>query len=166
MVSASDLVRLYGLSPHPEGGFHKETYRAAGTIPAEALPKGFHGPRNFSTGIFYLLPAGTKSKLHRLASDETFHFYLGGPLILVKISPAGELSLVRMGQDVAGGCQLQHIIAAGTWFGAYPEDGSPYCLIGCTVAPGYDFADVELGDRAGLLRQFPKAAAVIERLMA
>lgn len=166
MISVEELVRLYGMRPHPEGGYYKETYRAGGLIPQAALPQGFHGPRNHSTAIYYLLPAGTKSKLHRIPSDEVFHFYLGGPMVLAKISPAGQVSLVRMGQDVAGGCELQHVVAAGDWFGAYPEEGSPFCLIGCTVAPGFDFADFELGDRGKLLRDFPVAAEVIEKLMA
>ena len=148
-ITAEELVRLYELKPHPEGGFFRETYRSA---------------RNHSTAILYLLPAGARSRLHRLKSDEIFHFYLGGPMVLAELAPSGEAREVRMGQDVASGCALQHVVEAGTWFGAYPELESAFCLVGCTVAPGFDFADFELGERAKLLEQFPRARALIERL--
>lgn len=164
-ITAEDLVALYGMQPHPEGGFYKETYRAKGLISQRALKDGHAGNRNYSTAIFYLLPKGTRSRLHRLKSDELFHFYLGGPLVLVKISPDGRVEKVRLGHDVASGCQLQHVIPAGTWFGAYPEPSSEFCLIGCTVAPGFDFADFEVGDKADLLNRFPDAAQVIETLI-
>ncbi|MBI3551817.1 MAG: cupin domain-containing protein [Elusimicrobia bacterium] len=156
-MTADELVKLYGMQPHPEGGYYKETHRAAGKI--KELD------RNFSTAIYYLLPKGTRSRLHRLKWDELFHFYLGGPLVLVKISPNGRVEIVRLGHDVGSGCQLQHVITAGTWFGAYPEDESDFCLIGCTVAPGFDFADFEIGDKARLLAQFPQAKDLIVKLM-
>jgi len=156
-ITADDLVKLYGMQPHPEGGYFKETYRAKGRI------GDLH--RDFSTAIYYLLPRGARSRLHRLKWDELFHFYLGGPLILVKISPDGRVEKVRLGHDVAAGCQLQHVIPAGTWFGAYPDDESDFCLIGCTVAPGFDFADFEVGDKSWLLAQFPQAKEFIEKLI-
>lgn len=164
-VTAEDLVKLYGMLPHPEGGFYKETYRAKGLIAKGALKDGHAGDRNYSTAIFYLLPKGTRSRLHRLKSDELFHFYLGGTLVLVKISPEGKVEKIRLGHDVASGCQLQHVIPAGTWFGAYPEESSEFCLIGCTVAPGFDFADFEVGAKSELLKRFPQAKEVIEKLI-
>lgn len=145
------------MKPHPEGGCYQETYRAAGKIAGL--------DRNFSTAIYYLLPRGARSRLHRLKWDELFHFYLGDPLILVKIFPDGKVEKLRLGHDVLSGCALQHVIPAGTWFGAYPDDGSEYCLIGCTVAPGFDFADFEVGEREALLELFPQARPVIDRLM-
>jgi len=148
-ISAGEIIRLFELKPHPEGGFYKETYRSE---------------RNHSTAILYLLPAGARSRLHRLKSDELFHFYLGGPMVLAELSPSGEARQARLGQDVASGCELQHLVRAGTWFGAYPEEGSEYSLVGCTVAPGFDFADFELGRRAELLAGFPRARDLIERL--
>lgn len=156
-ATVDELVRLYGMKPHPEGGYYKETYRAKGK------PEGLD--RNYSTAIYYLLPGDDRSRLHRLKWDELFHFYLGDPLILVKISPEGKVEKVRLGHDVLSGCVLQHVIPAGTWFGAYPDDGSEFCLIGCTVAPGFDFADFEVGDKKTLLKLFPHAGAVIERLI-
>jgi predicted cupin superfamily sugar epimerase len=163
-VTAEALIRLFGMKPHPEGGYYEETYRARGTIPKSALKDGHAGDRSYSTAIFYLLPKGARSRLHRLGSDEMFHFYLGGPLILVKISSKGKIEKVRLGHDVLSGCVLQHVIPAGTWFGAYPARGSDFSLIGCTVAPGFDFADFEVGDREKLLRRYPRAASVIRKL--
>lgn len=156
-ATAQDLIRLYGMKPHPEGGYYQETYRAKGKIAAL--------DRNYSTAIYYLLPGDARSRLHRLKWDELFHFYLGDPLVLVKISPEGEVATVRLGHDVTSGCVVQHVIPAGTWFGAYPDEGSEYCLIGCTVAPGFDFADFEVGEREDLLRRYPHAESLIRRLM-
>ena len=156
-ATVEELIELYGMKPHPEGGYYQETYRASGKI------SGLD--RNFSTAIYYLLPGGARSRLHRLKWDELFHFYLGDPLILVKIAPDGKVEKIRLGRDVLSGCVLQHVIPAGTWFGAYPDAGAEYCLIGCTVAPGFDFADFEVGKRSALLKLFPKARPVIERLM-
>ncbi len=155
-ITADELVKLYGMQPHPEGGYYRETYRAKGRISA------IH--RDYATAIYYLLPPGARSRLHRLKWDELFHFYLGGSLILVKIFPDGKVEKIRLGHDVAAGNVLQHVIPAGTWFGCYPETDE-FCLIGCTVAPGFDFADFEIGDKAKLLAQFPQAQELIERLM-
>lgn len=163
-VTAQELIKLYNLEAHPEGGYFKETYRAKGAITKEALPKNFKGDRNYSTAIYFLLPEGSKSKLHRLHSDEVFHFYLGGPLTVVQISPEGKVEKIILGQDVKAGEKLQHVVPAGYWFGAYPNPGVAFSFIGTTVAPGFDFQDFELGSRAELLKQFPKAKEVIELL--
>ena len=153
--TVEQLIAMLGLQPHPEGGYYKETYRAAGKF----------GERNFSTAIYYMLPAGAQSKLHRLKSDELFHFYLGGSMTLVKIPPSGVPEYVSIGADIVKGQQLQHMIPAGTWFGSWCDPGAAFSMIGCTVSPGFDFADFEFGDRAKLLAQFPKAKEPNERLM-
>lgn len=163
-ITVQELIALFGLQPHPEGGYYKETYRAKGTIAKNALPDVFQGDRNYSTAIYYLLPEGTKSQLHRLSSDEVFHFYLGDPLTVVEITPAGKIKKTILGQDVKAGQSLQYIVRAGNWFGAYPNQGSRFSLIGATVAPGFDFQDFELGNRLDLLKQFPHAKEVIELL--
>lgn len=160
----AELIEAYGLKPHPEGGFYRETYRAAGKIPALALSQSFHGDRAFSTAIFYLLPEGSRSLLHRIASDEVFHFYLGGAMTLAQIAPDGAVSEIVMGTDFKKRQTVQHVVPAGSWFGAYPNPGSGYSLVGCTVAPGFDFADFEIGGRAELTGFFPKARTIIERL--
>lgn len=163
-ITAQELIKLYNLEPHPEGGYFRETYRAEGTIEKDGLPKKFKGARNYSTAIYFLLPEGAKSKFHRLQSDEVFHFYLGGPLTVVQIAPDGKVLKTVMGPDVGAGQKLQHVVPAGHWFGAYPNPGASFSFIGTTVAPGFDFQDFELGRRAELLKQFPQAREVIERL--
>ena len=162
MPSPDDLAALYGLQPHVEGGWYAETYRSNGLIPQDALPDGFPGPRCYSTLIMYLLQRGDKSALHRLRQDESWHFYLGGPLELVHISPNGLLSRVRLGQDVLGGEVVQYVVPAGHWFGARPSPGSEFCLLGCAVAPGFDFADFEVADGKRLALEFPGLTEVIK----
>ncbi|MDD5657304.1 MAG: cupin domain-containing protein [Elusimicrobia bacterium] len=163
-MRAEELIRILGLKPHPEGGWYRETYRAKGRIPARALPRRYRGARRYATAILFLLREGERSLLHRVASDELWHFHLGGPLTLTEIPPSGIPRRIVLGPDVRRGQRLQHAVAAGRWFGAAPSPGSGFCLVGCTVAPGFDFADFELGKRDALLRRFPRAAAAIRRL--
>jgi hypothetical protein len=163
-MTAEEAVSRLGLSPHPEGGFYRETYRASDVLPRESLPKRFAGPRNAATAILYLLPEGAKSRLHRIASDELWHFHLGGALELVELAPDGRVETTILGTDLKSGEVLQKAVPAGRWFGARPRAGAGWCLVGCTVAPGFDFADFELGKRAELLRSFPGARAEIEAL--
>lgn len=162
-LAINDLIELHSLKPHPEGGYFRETYRSAGEIPTEHLPE-HGGARNHSTAIYFLLPEGTKSVLHRIKSDEVWHFYLGGPLTLIQIAPDGTVEEVVLGQDVQAGQKVQHVVPAGYWFGAYPCAGSAYSFVGCTVAPGFDFADFEMGNRDELLKLFPLAGVIIRAL--
>jgi predicted cupin superfamily sugar epimerase len=159
-VTVSDLVEIYDLQPHPEGGFYREVYRDEGVIPAATLPK-HGGDRNYSANIYFLIPEGKSSNLHRLKSDETWHFYLGGPLTIVQIMPDGTVEEVVLGRGVKNGQKLQHVVKAGVWFGAYPREGSGYSFVGCTVAPAFDFSDFELGKRDELLKQFSQAERAI-----
>lgn len=163
-ITVEKLVDLFGMQPHPEGGYFLETYRAGGKIPKNALPSAYNGDRNFSTGIYYLLPEGTRSKLHRIPSDEMWHFYLGDPMTVVEIMPSGDVVKTILGRDVAAGQRVQHVVPGGCWFGAYPNPGSRFSFVGCTVAPGFDFADFEMSNRSALLKEYPKARDIIERL--
>jgi predicted cupin superfamily sugar epimerase len=158
------LVNSLGLRPHPEGGFYRETYRAAEGIARTALPARFTGDRSYGTAIYYLLGAGDRSKLHRIMADEIWHFYAGDPLRIVAIAPDGTLTATVLGQDFAAGQVPQHVVPAGHWFGAILAEGSAYALTGCTVSPGFDFADFELGKRGELLAAFPQHRAWIEKL--
>lgn len=154
------LVRRLKLAPHPEGGYYRENYRSKGLVPAAALRKTRHkGARGFSTAIYYLLPGGVSSKLHRLKSDEIFHFYLGTAMTLLKLGPRGEIETVRLAHDG----EVQHVVPAGWWFGGWCDRG--YALVGCTVAPAFDFADFEMADGAALARRYPKARKLIARAM-
>ena len=146
---------------HPEGGFFTRIYHSSGLIPKAALPAEFTGERYFSTAIVYLLKENDFSALHRLRQDEIWHFYLGGALRLVMISPEGRFSETILGQDVASGDVVQAIVPAGCWFGAKPAEGAAFSFVGCTVAPGFDFADFELAKRDEILSQFPDLETII-----
>lgn len=154
-----ELIAAYGLAPHPEGGFFKETYRSS-----EKMTTRGGAARPISTGILYLLPEGQKSRLHRIKSDELWHYHLGGALRLTQISPEGKVGEFLIGPDVKKGHVLQHAVPARHWFGAEPEPGAGFCLVGCTVAPGFDFDDFDLGSRATLLARFPDARDAVTRL--
>lgn len=159
-----DWVRLLRLQPHPEGGFFAESYRAPETIPHHALPVRFKGDRSFCTGIYYLLNGGHVSAFHRIASDEMWHFYDGCSLSIEVIQPTGEHTRIVLGPDVEAGERLQAVVPAGCWFGAaltHHADDSDYALVGCTVAPGFDFADFEMADREQLIARFPQHKKLI-----
>jgi len=161
--SANDWITRLGLVPHPEGGHFRETYRAAERIAGTGLPSRYGGARAFSTAIYFLLRSDEVSRLHRIKSDEIWHFYAGGPLTMFLIHPGG-LGEIILGSDPDQGQALQAVVPAGTWFGAAPRPSVPYALVGCTVAPGFEFADFELGDRHRLIGSYPQHAALIERL--
>ena len=167
-MTAADYVLALAMQPHPEGGYYAQTYLAAETIPQAALPARFGGDRPFSTAIYFLLENHHYSALHRIQSDEVWHFYAGGPLIIYVIDPAtGGLETIQLGTNLAGGEVFQAVVPAGCWFGARPvgEPGTPaFALVGCTVAPGFDFADFELAPPGTLLTQFPQHRALVERL--
>ena len=154
------LISRYKLMPHPEGGFYAETYRSFGAIPAESLPS-FSGSRAYSTAIVYLLRAGDKSHLHRIKQDEMWHFYLGGPMRLVMLTPKGEFLEIILGQNFAKGQLVQYCVPRGCWFGASPLPQSPFSFVGCTVAPGFEFEDFELASKHQLSQQFPAFTHVI-----
>ncbi len=162
--AARQLVERLALQPHPEGGFFRETYRAPLTLDAAALAPHFPGGRNASTAIYYLLAAGDRSRLHRIRADEVWHFYLGDPLQVVELTSDGNVRVTVLGCDFEAGQIPQHVVPAGHWFGACPAPGSAYSLVGCTVAPGFDFADFEMADGSALLRDHPAAKAWIDRL--
>lgn len=151
------------MQPHPEGGFYRETFRDA--TPTAAVGGGAGG-RGASTAILYLLPAGAKSRLHRLDASEVWHAYLGGPITIIELQSGAPPRATVLGHDFAAGQKLQHVVPPGVWFGAAPCDGTDYALVGCTVAPAFEFSAFEMGDKQKLLDEFPQAEAWITRLMA
>lgn len=163
-TTVEQLIKQLNLQPHPEGGFFAETYRAKENISRTTLPNRFKGDRSFSTAIYFLLPEGSKSSLHRITADEVWHFYLGGPMTVVEIHPDGKILKTILGPDVVAGQKLQHVVPHGVWFGAHPNPGTEFALVGCTVAPGFDFADFEMGNRQALLKLYPQAEAEIIQL--
>lgn len=163
MPTAEEIISHLGLIPHPkEGGFFRETYRAAESH--ERLPGRYSGPRAASTAIYYLLTPNTFSALHRLQTDEVFHFYLGSPIRMLQLDPNGRGRTLILGPDLLIGQQLQVIVPRGIWQGSLLEPGGAFALLGCTVAPGFDYADYEAGDRAALTAQYPQYADLIRRL--
>jgi predicted cupin superfamily sugar epimerase len=158
------LVEIYGMKPHPEGGFYAETYRSKENIPRSGLPSRFSGSRSISTAIFFLLPRGHKSCLHRIQSDEVWHFYLGDPLIISQIHGDGRVEEIVLGNDITKGQRPQFVVPAGSWFGSAPIDGGTFSFVGCTVAPGFDFQDFEMATRENMLKHFPHAETVILKL--
>lgn len=167
MLTAQQLTEALGLLPHPEGGFYRETYRAHDLLPQEALGTRHSGPRAASTAIYFLVTAGSFSALHRIASDEVWHFYAGHPLEVISIDEHDVLHVVRLGMDLAAGQVPQYVVPQGRWFGSRllaPHASDAYALVGCTVAPGFDFADFELAERSALLARYPQHAAFVEAL--
>lgn len=163
-ANLEQLIESLGMSPHPEGGFFIETYRSALDLPAHALPDSFKGDRAASTAILFLLPNGSRSHLHRIKSDEIWHFHLGGPMLLVELHPDGTKNETVLGPDILAGQKLQHVVPAGCWFGGYPLEDSEFTLVGCTVSPGFDFADFEMGAREALRQVYPDHAELVNAL--
>ena len=148
------------LQPHPEGGYYRETYRSPGEVPA---PKGFNGHRNYATTIYYLLPQNEFSAFHRIKSDEGWHFYAGQTLLIHVLNENG-YSCLRLGSDLAEGESFQHMVPAHSWFASEPAPATSYSLVGCTVAPGFDFRDFEMAEKEALQIQFPAYKSLIARL--
>jgi len=163
-TTAQDLIARLALKRHPEGGYYKETYRSSDILPADALPGRYTGPRAAGTAILFLLEHGDFSAWHRLSSDEIWHFYLGSSLTLHGIDKAGAYARTRLGPHIGRDERCQRVVRAGHWFAAQIEEPAAFALVGCTVAPGFDFADFELADRAALARQYPEHKTIIEQL--
>ena len=163
-MDAQYYISNLNLQPHPEGGYFKETYKAAESIPAEALPTRFNGNRSFSTAIYYLLQQGDYSAFHRINSDECWHFYAGQTLLIHTIQNDGKYFCTKLGADINAGEAFQFVVPTTAWFAAEPAGNSAFALAGCTVAPGFDFADFEMADKQFLVSAFPQHSDIITRL--
>jgi hypothetical protein len=165
MLTVEALCALLGLEPHPtEGGFFVETYRSDERLPAAALPSRYRAARAIGTAIYYLLTPATFSAMHRLASDEVFHFYLGDPVEMLQLWPDGSHRVVTIGTALETGERPQVVVPRDVWQGARLRPGGRFALLGTTVAPGFDYADYETGLRADLLGSHPAAGALITAL--
>lgn len=164
MKPASYWVEKYNMQSHPEGGYFAETYRSAESIQKESLPARFGGDRSYATGIYFLLESHHFSAFHRIQSDEMWHFYTGNPLNVYYIDYQGDMRVIRLGNNPDNGEVFQAVVPAGVWFGSKPSEPSGYSLVGCSVAPGFDFADFELADRKALIDEFPQHQEIIELL--
>ncbi|MFC0185347.1 hypothetical protein SAMN04515674_103124 [Pseudarcicella hirudinis] len=157
-------IGKYEMQKHPEGGYFAETYRSKEKIAKSGLPERFKGDRSFSTGIYFLLESHHISAFHKIESDEMWHFYTGSPLDIYVISPEGVLDVIKLGENFENNEVFQAVVPAGSWFGSKPAVKDSYSLVGCTVAPGFDFDDFEMKSRKELIAMFPQHAEIIEIL--
>lgn len=165
MNSAAWWIDHLQLETHPEGGYFRRIYTAADELSAACLPERYAGDsRPAATAIYYLLPGSECSRLHRLKSDEIWHFFYGAGLTIHAIDESGDYRPVRLGADPHAGQTFHNVVRAGCWFGATVDDPNAFTLVSCIVVPGFDFADFELGKRATLIKHYPQHAELITRL--
>jgi predicted cupin superfamily sugar epimerase len=158
------LIEKFDLQPHPEGGYFKETYRSEGKVLTNDPPHHFPNHRNYSTAIYFLIESTNFSALHRIKSDEIWHFYTGDALEVIEIDLKGNLIKTQVGADLKNGQTFQYMVKAGHWFGSRVLKGGQFSFVGCTVSPGFDFNDFELAIRQELIDLFPQHTQVITEL--
>jgi uncharacterized protein len=163
-ASAAYWTDKLQLTAHIEGGAYARTYTAGLVIPQAILPPAFKGNRPVASAIYFLLEQKQFSAMHRIAADELWHFYDGDPLVIYEIDQNGLLQQHRLGNDPENGCSFQCLVKAGSWFGSKTVSGGAYSLVGCTVSPGFDFDDFELGQREALISRYPQHADIITLL--
>ncbi len=163
-MTAEDLVKKYEMLSHPEGGWFKETYRSEEKINETALPERFSEKRSMSTAIYFLMEKGNFSAFHRIKSDECWHFYAGQTLLIYVLDNAGNLEIVKLGNNIEKGECFQFVVPANYWFASRPSDESDFSFVGCTVAPGFDFADFELAFADDLSLEYPQHKSTIDSL--
>jgi len=167
LTFAEQLIRFYGMKPLPiEGGFYTQTYRSPETISKGVLPERYQEERPYGTAILYLYNTDPDcfSALHRLPTDEVYHFYLGSPVEMLLLHPHGKSERVILGQDIFNQQKLQLVVPRGVWQGSHLLAGGPFALMGTTMAPGYVESDYEGGEREELIRQYPHEADLIRLL--
>ena len=162
-MTARHYIEYLQLQPHPEGGYYKESYRSKTKIAAECLPKDIDGDRSYSTAIYFLLQQGDFSAFHKIKSDECWHFYEGGTLLIHTLAD-GRYNCIRLGRNIQEGEVFQYVVPAGAWFASEPAASSFFTLVGCTVAPGFDFDDFEMANKDYLLQQYPHHKLLVNRL--
>ncbi len=163
MQTVQKLIDKLDLQPHPEGGYFKETYRSPVKINSEALGKNYDGNRNVSTCIYFMLTSETFSAFHKINQDEIWHFYTGSPISLHIISEEGEHSEILIGCEMDKNQVPQAVVNGGSYFAAKVTEANSYALVGCTVAPGFDFKDFYLPSQEELTAKFPKHKRLIEQ---
>ena len=166
-LTAQELIEWFGLEPlDGEGGLYRRTYLSADVLAAAHLPPRYGRDKPAGSAIYYLLTdtPDSFSALHRLLTDEIYHFYLGDPVELTLLVPGGESRTVTLGQDLLGGQQVQFTVPAGVWQGSRLREGGAFALLGTTMAPGYTDDDYQPGFRSELQTAFPEQAALIEQL--
>ncbi len=167
MPTVEELIENLKLEPLPiEGGMYRQTYVASDEIAAEALPSRYARAKPLSTVIYYLLTdePNSFSAMHRLPTDEIYHFYLGDPVEMLLLGPEEQSERVILGQDLLAGQHVQYVVPAGAWMGSRVMEGGRFALMGTTMAPGYDNQDYVEGEPAELERQYPDQVELIRQL--
>ena len=162
--NANYFVEQYKMQLHPEGGWFKETYRSDEIVLKEHLPNRFSDGRSFCTAIYFLLEGEQFSAFHRIKSDEMWHFYAGEALNVFVIDERGKLEVIKLGNNPDKGEVFQAVVKAGCWFASQPAKEHSFCFVGCTVAPGFDFADFELAKANVLAKEFAEHEVLIRKL--
>jgi hypothetical protein len=158
-MTAEEIKSLLKLEPLAvEGGFYRRSYASAATV---ELPRG---TRPLGSAIYYLLEPGTFSAIHRLESDEIYHFYLGDPVEMLHLFPDGSSAVLTLGPDLQADQQVQLVVPAGVWQGARLVGGGKVALLGCTVTPGFDYADYQSGSYDELAAKWPAETGRIKAL--
>ncbi|MBS1799079.1 MAG: cupin domain-containing protein [Acidobacteria bacterium] len=164
-MTAEDVKKLLRLEPHPrEGGWFMQTYAAVESIPVQTLFDRYNGARRLSTAIFYLLEPDTFSEMHRLRSDEMFHFYAGDAVEMLQLLPGGTGRSIVIGNDLLRGQKPQVLVEHDVWQGARLIPGGAWALLGCTVAPGFEYEDYDSASRSELTALWPEFAGQIAEL--
>ncbi len=164
-MKAEEIIKLLDLRPlTDEGGYYRESYRSVENIPSAALPQRYRAKRSFSTAIYYLLTPDNFSAMHKVESDEVFHFYLGDPVLQLCLHEDGRAEKTILGTDLEAGQRPQSIVSRGVWQGARLVEGGSFALLGTTVAPGFDFEDFCLGARSRLVKEYPDLEKLIVSL--
>ncbi|MBW2554172.1 MAG: cupin domain-containing protein [Deltaproteobacteria bacterium] len=165
MITADKIKSLLNLKPHPvEGGYFAETYRSHEYIPKDELPDTYDSDRLLATAIYYLLTPDTFSTMHRLPTDEIFHFYLGDPVEMLQLLPDGSGRTIILGPDILNGMHLQVTVGKGVWQGSRLLPGGKFALLGTTMSPGYEPRDFESGQRDVLVDSYPQFRDLITAL--
>ncbi len=163
-MTAQEYIKKLDLIPHPEGGYYKEIYRSEGIISQQSLPMRFSGGRAYSTAIYYLLESKDVSSMHRLDSDEQWFHLDGSALTVHSISPNGNYIQHHIGKNLDAGEMPYAVVPHGNWFGGTVDEADSFALVGCIVAPGFDFDDFELVKREKLIERFPQHKELITKL--
>jgi len=165
MITAEDLIKKFNMKVLPgEGGYYSETHRADHILSESSLPESCNSDRSLSTAIYYMLTPDTKSLLHRLPTDEIFHFYLGDPVLMLQLYPDGGSKKIILGQDINKGQTVQLVVPKGVWQGSCLLEGGEFALMGTTMAPGFDFVDNEVGKKDDLKNLYPSDEDLIIKL--
>jgi predicted cupin superfamily sugar epimerase len=165
-MTADEVKKILGLVPHPrEGGFYIRTYESGERVPSSSFVDGrYPGSRYTGTAIYYLLEPGAFSEMHRLKSDEIFHFYLGDPVEMLQLHPGGRGEIIRIGNRLTLGERPQVVAPRNVWQGSHLVAGGAWALLGCTVSPGFEFEDYETDSRAALCAGWPEYSQLIHSL--